>query len=49
MNQIGPATAQDREALMHLYTLQKGRPFCFWTADYPAPENIEEDLAHDAL
>ena len=49
MKQIGPATAQDREALMHLYTLQKGRPFCFWTADYPAPENIEEDLAHDAL
>ena len=43
------ATAQDRAELMRLYGLQKGRAYCFWNADYPAPENVEDDLIHDAL
>ena len=45
MFQIEPAAAQDREELTRLYTVQKGRPFCFWTEEYPAPENLEDDLA----
>ena len=49
MFQLEPASAQDRDELMRLYALQKGRACCFWTADYPAPENVDEDLAHDAL
>ena len=49
MVMIEPAGAQDREELMRLYMLQKGRPFCFWTEEYPAPENVEEDLSRDAL
>ena len=49
MIQIEAASAQDRDELMRLYALQKGRDYCFWTADYPAPENVDEDLAHDAL
>lgn len=46
---IEPAGAQDREELMRLYALQKGRTYCFWTADYPALENVEEDLARNDL
>ncbi len=49
MFQFEPAAARDREELVRLYTLQKGREYCFWTADYPTPENVDEDLAHDAL
>ena len=49
MFRIEPAGTQDREELMLLYSLQKGRAFCFWTEDYPAPENVEDDLAHDSL
>ena len=49
MLQIGSASAQDRENVMSLYTLQKGRDCCFWTADYPAWENVEEDLARGNL
>ncbi len=49
MFQIGSASAQDRNEVMGLYALQKGRPYCAWMAEYPAPENVEEDLAHDAL
>lgn len=47
--QVELASARDRNELMRLYTLQKGREYCFWTADYPAPENVDDDLAHDAL
>lgn len=49
MFQMEIASARDRDELMRLYTLQKGRAHCFWTADYPAPENVDDDLAHDAL
>ena len=49
MFQFESATARDREGLVHLYTLQKGRKYCFWSTDYPAPENVDDDLAHDAL
>ena len=49
MFQIGNASAQDREEVMGLYTLQKGRACCFWTADYPAMENVTEDLARGDL
>lgn len=49
MFQIESASARDREELVRLYTLQKGREYCSWTEDYPAPENVDEDLAHDAL
>ncbi len=49
MFQIESASAQDREELMRLYALQKGRDYCFWTSDYPALENVDDDLAHDAL
>ena len=49
MFQFESASARDREELVRLYTLQKGREYCFWTADYPARENVDDDLAHDAL
>lgn len=49
MFQIGPASAQDRDMVMSLYELQKGRDCCFWTAGYPAWENVEEDLARGNL
>ena len=49
MFQFESAAARDREELVRLYTLQKGREYCFWTEDYPTPENVDEDLAHDAL
>ena len=49
MFQIGPASEQDREELMRLYALQKGSAYCFWSEDYPAAENVDEDLANDAL
>ena len=46
---IGMASATDREAVMALYRLQKGREFCPWTDEYPALENFEDDVAHNAL
>jgi len=46
---ITPAAESDREALLRLYTLQKGRECCPWTEAYPAPENITDDLSRDAL
>lgn len=49
MFQIEPAAARDREELTRLYAVQKGRPFCFWTEEYPAPENLEDDLARGDL
>lgn len=49
MFQVEPASSRDREEVMRLYELQKGREYCFWTADYPAMENVEDDLAHQAL
>lgn len=49
MVRIEPATAQDGEELMRLYSFQKGRAFCFWPEDYPAPENVKDDLAHESL
>ena len=49
MLRIEPAAARDREELMRLYTIQKGRPFCSWTENYPAAENLEDDLARGDL
>ena len=46
---IEMASAADRDEVMALYQLQKGREFCPWTEAYPAPENFEDDIAHDAL
>ena len=43
------ASAADRDEVMALYRLQKGREFCPWTEEYPAVENFEDDVAHDAL
>lgn len=46
---IGMAAAADREEVMALYRLQKGRKYCSWNDAYPAVENFEDDIAHDAL
>ena len=46
---IGMASSADREEVLALYALQKGREFCPWTETYPAPENFEDDVARDAL
>ena len=43
------ATEADTEALLRLYRAQVGRPFCFWTEDYPGPDTIAFDLSRDAL
>ena len=46
---IEMGSAADRDPVMALYNMQKGREFCPWTEAYPAPENFEDDVAHDAL
>ena len=46
---IEMASAADQDEVMALYRLQKGREFCPWTEEYPAVENFEDDVAHDAL
>ena len=43
------ASSADREEVLALYALQKGREFCPWTEAYPAPENFEDDVARNAL
>ena len=43
------ASSADREEVLALYVLQKGREFCPWTEAYPAPENFEDDVARNAL
>ena len=48
-HRIVQATEQDREDLMALYALQKGRKFCFWPENYPSRENADEDLADHGL
>ena len=46
---IEMAATADREAVLALYEMQKGRKFCSWNEAYPAPENFEDDIAHNAL
>ena len=43
------ASASDRNQVMALYSMQKGRKFCSWNDVYPAEENFEDDIAHNAL
>ena len=46
---IEMASAADRGPVMALYSMQKGREYCSWNDVYPAPENFEDDIAHNAL
>lgn len=46
---IDMASAADRDPVVALYALQKGRKYCSWNDAYPAGENFEDDIAHDAL
>ncbi|MBO4864213.1 MAG: GNAT family N-acetyltransferase [Eubacterium sp.] len=43
------ATEEDRNDILALYQLQKGRKFCPWTEEYPSNETIDFDLSRDAL
>ncbi len=46
---ISLATSENKDAVLRLYQEQKGRPFCFWSEDYPSMETIEDDLSRNAL
>lgn len=43
------AEARDTGDILALYRQMIGLPGCTWVEEYPALENIEEDLAADAL
>ncbi len=43
------ATEEDREDILALYEMQKGREFCPWTEEYPSNETIDFDFSRDAL
>ena len=43
------AKEEDREKILALYQMQKGRDFCYWDEDYPSDETISFDLSRDAL
>ncbi len=47
--EIVMATEEDREELLSLYNMQKGREFCPWPEDYPSDETISWDFERDAL
>ena len=46
---IAMAAPADADAVLRLYREQLGRPYCFWTEDYPGPDTIAFDLSRDAL
>ncbi|WP_242835478.1 GNAT family N-acetyltransferase [Butyrivibrio sp. AC2005] len=48
-NDIILATERDREEVLKLYEMQKGREFCAWDEDYPSNETIDFDLSRDSL
>ncbi len=43
------ASEKDREEILSLYQMQKGREYCAWSEDYPSDETIDEDLSRDGL
>lgn len=43
------AKENEKNEIMDLYKMQLGREFCPWNEYYPAMDNIETDLAKDAL
>jgi ribosomal protein S18 acetylase RimI-like enzyme len=49
VGEIELATKNDREQILALYEMQKGREFCAWDEDYPSNETIDFDLSRDAL
>lgn len=49
MGEFELATKNDREQILALYEMQKGREFCAWDEDYPSNETIDFDLSRDAL
>ena len=49
MSEIELATENDREQILELYQVQKGREFCAWDEDYPSDETISFDLSRDSL
>ena len=49
MSMIVSATENDREEILELYRMQKGREFCPWSDDYPSDETISFDLSRDSL
>ncbi|MCR4740118.1 MAG: GNAT family N-acetyltransferase [Lachnospiraceae bacterium] len=48
-HEIINATEEDREELLSLYAMQRGREGCPWSDDYPSDETIDFDLSRDAL
>ena len=49
MDTIFLATKDDRDEILALYDMQKGREFCPWTQDYPGSETFDFDISRDAL
>lgn len=43
------ATAQDAQEILKLYRSAMGSEGCTWSLDYPNEENIQNDLARNAL
>ena len=43
------ARADEADAVMNMYKRALGRPGCTWNEEYPARENLMDDLAHGGL
>lgn len=46
---IEKANAIDRDDILNLYNMQKGREFCPWNEYYPGYNEIDYDLSRDSL
>lgn len=46
---IENASPKDKEEILELYNIQKGREFCPWDEHYPTMNEVEFDLSRDSL
>ncbi len=46
---IENASPKDKEEILALYNIQKGREFCPWDEHYPTMNEVEFDLSRDSL
>lgn len=47
--EIVMAAEQDRDEILALYQVQKGREYCAWREDYPSNETIDGDFSRNGL
>ena len=46
---IENASPKDKEEILALYNIQKGREFCPWDDHYPTMNEVEFDISRDSL